>query len=112
VSFQGFAGRVDVKAGEVLDELRMGVRQPGDPVELAVAGQRLFEVDQALQRLFVCIKGLWPESLASWISFSFNSRIRVAVCSKALVSPAVFEVAISTPSMWCSSDGRRFASLG
>jgi hypothetical protein len=42
---QGFASRLDVEAGEVLDELRMGVRQAGDPVELAAAGHRLFEVD-------------------------------------------------------------------
>ena len=56
----------------------------------------------ALQGLLVRIKGSsdripWPAGLASWISFSFSSRIRLAVSSKALVSAAGFEVAISTP---------------
>ena len=54
---QGFASRLDVEAGEVLDELRMSVRQPGDPVQLAAAGHRLFEVDHALQCLLIHIKG-------------------------------------------------------
>jgi hypothetical protein len=35
----------------------MSVRQAGDPVELAAAGQGLFEVHQALQCLLVGIKG-------------------------------------------------------
>src|ERR1700675_381540 len=53
----GFASRLDVEAGEVLDELGMSVRQPGDPVQLAAAGHRLFEVDHALQCLLIRIKG-------------------------------------------------------
>src|SRR6476659_2011026 len=55
--FEGFAGGFDIGGADVLDELCVGVRQRGYPVELAGAGDLLLEVEHALQSLFVGVEG-------------------------------------------------------
>jgi hypothetical protein len=73
--------------------------KPGDPVQLAAAGHRLFEVDHALQCLLIHINGALTGFLGQLDQLLVQLADPVSGLFEGIRVGAVVEVVISTPSI-------------